>query len=584
MKKRGNMVRRIILIAAALALVMTAAIGIVGFSNIKKAYFDSFSEELKAAAYMMEHEINNEWEGDWSLSDGGQLRKGNTAIHDAYMKQVDQLHEKTGIHFTVFYGDTRYITSMTDEKGNRMEGTQASGTVVEKVLKGGNEYLATNFDIGGKKWYAYYLPLVNSDGSVVGMLFAGRETTSVVVAMQHAGWIIVIMYIGFFLFNWAVARVLITRSTRSIKDITGGLKSLEDGELSFYIHDRTFNRTDELGLLAETSAQLRDRLQDVITVAKDLSAEVNKSGMNLANSAETAAHVADQVASAVEDISRGAVSQAENVESSMNNTNEMGDSIDDITTSVEGLSTAASDMMSGANRTVDALTDLMSKNQEVMASMQDINDQIRLTNDSVKNIADASSIITSISEQTNLLSLNASIEAARAGEYGRGFAVVAAEIGSLAEQSKKAAVSISQIVETLVAESEKSVETIDQLSGDMVAQNEQLNSTKSDMDVVVTNVNNVEHSTKVIADKIHLLNGLKNSFGEIIEELSAISQQNAASTQETNASMEELSATFALISEAAADLRVMAETLNEKMGYFTIGEEKNDVAEIKQAS
>ena len=74
----------------------------------------------------------------------------------------------------------------------------------------------------------------------------------------------------------------------------------------------------------------------------------------------------------------------------------------------------------------------------------------------------------------------------------------------------------------------------------------------------------------MIADKIHLLNELKVSFSDIIEELSAISQQNAASTQETNASMEELNATFALISEAAADLRVMAETLSDKMEFFTL--------------
>ncbi|MBP5266103.1 MAG: hypothetical protein J6Z06_04695, partial [Lachnospiraceae bacterium] len=102
------------------------------------------------------------------------------------------------------------------------------------------------------------------------------------------------------------------------------------------------------------------------------------------------------------------------------------------------------------------------------------------------------------------------------------------------------------------------------------AQNEQLTSTKADMDTVVANVNNVDASTKVIAEKIHLLKGLKNSFTEIIEELSAISQENAASSEETNASMEELNATFALISDAAEDLRAMAETLNEKMGYFTV--------------
>ena len=67
-----------------------------------------------------------------------------------------------------------------------------------------------------------------------------------------------------------------------------------------------------------------------------------------------------------------------------------------------------------------------------------------------------------------------------------------------------------------------------------------------------------------------MLDNLKTSFIDIIEELSAISQQNAASTEETNASMEELNATFALISEAASDLRNMAETLNEKMSFFTL--------------
>ena len=90
------------------------------------------------------------------------------------------------------------------------------------------------------------------------------------------------------------------------------------------------------------------------------------------------------------------------------------------------------------------------------------------------------------------------------------------------------------------------------------------------MDAVVVNVNNVDSSTKLIAKKMHLLNELKTGFSDIIAELSAISEQNAASTQETNASMEELNATFALISDAASDLRQMAETLNEKMEFFTL--------------
>ncbi|MBE5843229.1 MAG: methyl-accepting chemotaxis protein [Butyrivibrio sp.] len=574
-KKSRNMVRSIILIASVLALLMSGLIGFIGFNHIKKAYLTSFSEGLHAAAILLEDELSNEFAGDWSLSEDGQLMKGETAVHDIYQAQLDSLHEKTGMHYTLFYGDTRYVTSLTDsETGKRMEGTQASEVVVANVLKGGNEYLAENFQIGGQDWYAYYLPLKNSDGTIVGMVFAGRDTSIVTGNMTAAARAITATFIIFFLFNWAVARYLISTSTRSIRDIVNGLQQLEDGDLFFYIDDRTFKRKDELGVIAGSSAQVRDTLQDVISTAKKLSADVSTSGTNLANSAETASHVAEQVTTAVEDISRGAQSQAESVENSVTNTNEMGDSIDDITNKIEDLSVAANEMLSGANRTVETLSTLMNKNEDVMSSMKDINEQIRLTNDSVKNIAEASNVITAIAEQTHLLSLNASIEAARAGEYGKGFSVVASEIGSLSAQSKEAAVSINKIVEELVSESQKSVDTIEELSTSMQEQNSQLTSTKDDMDAVVVNVNNVDSSTKLIAERVRLLNDLKTNFSDIISELSAISQQNAASTEETNASMEELNATFALISDAANDLRKMAETLAEKMDYFSLEEQE----------
>lgn len=570
-KKSRNMVRRIILIASALALLMAATIGVIGYNHIKEAYLTSFSEGLHAAAILLENQLSNELPGDWSLSEDGQLLKGETAIHDLYQDQLDTLNKQTGMHFTLFYGDTRYVTSLTDaDTGKRMEGTKASDAVVSEVLNRGNEYLAENFQIGGQDWYAYYIPLKNSDGSVVGMVFAGRDTSIVVKNMKAAATAIAFTFVLFFLFNWGVARVLITKSTRSMRDIVDGLQSLEGGELDFYINDRTFNRKDELGVIAASSAQVRDKLQDVISATKKLSDDVTQSGVSLASSAEAASKVAEQVTCAVEDISRGAASQAESVEHSVNNTNEMGESIDEITDRIEDLSAAANEMLTGANRTVDTLKGLMNKNEDVMSSMQDINAQIRLTNDSVKDIAEASNVITAIAEQTHLLSLNATIEAARAGEYGKGFSVVASEIGALSAQSKQAAVSIKKIVETLVGESQKSVETIEQLSASMKEQNKELTVTKDDMDAVVVNVNNVDSSTKLIAKKMHLLNELKTGFSDIIAELSAISEQNAASTQETNASMEELNATFALISDAASDLRQMAETLNEKMEFFTL--------------
>ena len=572
-KKNHNMVRRIILIASVLALLMAGCIGYIGYNHIQKAYYSSFEEGLHAAAILLESELSNQFDGDWSLSEDGQLLKGDIAVHDIYQSQLDSLHNATEMNYTIYYGNVRYITTITDpDTGMRMEGSTAPDDVISEVLYRGKEYLVTNADFADQTWYAYYVPLKNSNGNVVGMVFAGRDTSLVASNMAAAARAIAGTFLGFFLFNLVVARLLVSTSSRSIRDIISGLKNLEDGDLNFYIDDRTFNRKDELGVIAESSAMVRDKLQDVISATKKLSDDVTLSGEKLATSAESASNVADQITAAVEDISRGAASQAESMESSVTNTNKMGDSIDEITEKIEDLSNSANDMMTGAQRTVETLNNLMDKNVNVMASMNDIHAQISTTNNSVKSIAEASNMITEIAEQTHLLSLNASIEAARAGEYGKGFSVVATEIGNLSQQSKDAAVSIKEIVENLVTESQKNVEVIEELGKSMQEQNTQLNTTKNDMDAVVENVNNVDNSTKVISKKIHLLNELKAGFSDIITELSAISQQNAASTEETNASMEELNATFSLISNAANDLRDMAETLNEKMSFFTLEE------------
>jgi methyl-accepting chemotaxis protein len=117
------------------------------------------------------------------------------------------------------------------------------------------------------------------------------------------------------------------------------------------------------------------------------------------------------------------------------------------------------------------------------------------------------------------------------------------------------------------------VDTIEELNEAFQIQNNHLNETKNDMDGVVENVANVDQSAKVIFDKVSVLNNLKVSFHEIIEDLSAISQQNAASSEETNASMEELNATFTVIADSAQDLRQLAQALNERMKFFTLQDE-----------
>ena len=90
--KNKNMVGTIIAVASAFAIIMAACVGLIGFNHIQKAYLESFSEGLHAAAIIMEDEISHEWEGDWSLSEDGQLLKGDVAIHLLTNQVRDQLN------------------------------------------------------------------------------------------------------------------------------------------------------------------------------------------------------------------------------------------------------------------------------------------------------------------------------------------------------------------------------------------------------------------------------------------------------------------------------------------------------------
>lgn len=565
----GKLCGTALLMLIAMSIIVTA----VGVSMVKKAYYDSFAEELHISALQVS-EMASQWSGDWSLNSDNELMKGDVAIHDIFQSQLDSLSEKTGISYTVFFQNVRKITTLTDaDTGLRMEGTTASEAVTSTVISGGSEYLSTDLEIGGNSWYAYYLPIRNSDGSVVGMIFAGRSTEDVESNLSSAAMKMNAVSAVVLLISFIIGLTMLFVSKKIVKDVVSGLEKLGNGDLSASFDSKNISRKDEFGDIVRSADGLKNKLNEVISATLALSGEVTKSGDSLSTSAQTASHVSTQVAEAVGDISKGAVSQAESVETSASNTNEMGDSIDEIGVSVEDLSSATTQMLTAAKRTVEALDGLMEQNKTVMASMLDIDAQIKATNNAVKKIADASHSITEISSQTNLLSLNASIEAARAGDYGKGFGVVANEIGLLAQQSSTAATTINEIVEDLVTDSTKSMEIIEELNAAFNEQSSQLTSTKSDMDGVVTGVNSVEQNTQTISDKVSMLNSSKAQLIDLIAELSAISQQNAASTEETNASMEELNATFALISNSASDLKDLADSLNQKMNFFQLAAE-----------
>ena len=248
----------------------------------------------------------------------------------------------------------------------------------------------------------------------------------------------------------------------------------------------------------------------------------------------------------------------------------MGNQIEHIVSSVGKLTSIANSMSESGNASMQTMHQLSESNDKTVAALNSIAQQIQLTNDAVHKISEATELITSIASQTSLLSLNASIEAARAGEAGRGFAVVATEIQKLSVQSNDAAVEIQNIITTLQSEAQKTVDEMRNAEILMKEQQDKLDDTKVKFNDVSNGISVSRQGTDEIRVGADTADSSRTQVIDVISNLSAISEENAASAQETTASMQELNATINMMAQEATKLRQIVNGLNEDMAFFKV--------------
>ena len=363
----------------------------------------------------------------------------------------------------------------------------------------------------------------------------------------------------------------VRKMVKPIAKVTDVVNKLADLDFTDdEVQDKLNKRKDETGSMSRAISVLRDKLKMVLHGLQDQSRNLFDASDALNSSASETANTIEQVEKAVNEISEGATSQADETQKATENVILMGNMVEETSIEVKELIGNATEMKSSGDEATAILSQLDHINKKASEAIDIIYEQTNTTNESAMKIRDATSLITSIAEETNLLSLNASIEAARAGEQGRGFAVVASQIQKLAEQSNESARQIETIIDSLISDSEKAVATMDEVKEIMSQQSENVGKTETIFSQVKNGIDSSIDGINSIADKAKSMDDARVNVVDVVQNLTAIAQENAASTEETSASVTEVSSIVYDISTNAEKLKAIADELDRNMKIFKI--------------
>ena len=336
------------------------------------------------------------------------------------------------------------------------------------------------------------------------------------------------------------------------------------------IQTRLANRRDEIGRMGRSLDYLTQSLKGVVENIKEKSAQVMDAANVLDSDATETSTTMEQVEQAVNDIAEGATTQAGETQRAEEHVVEMGNMVQETSDEVEKLLAFAQEMQECTSQASDILQALEKVNARAEEHIDIIAEQTNTTNEAAMKISEATHLITSIAEETNLLALNASIEAARAGEQGKGFGVVASEIQKLAEQTNESATHIEEIVQELLRDAEKAVETMYGVKEIMHTQSDHVEQTESAFEQVQSGVEQSIEGINRISEHTTRLNDAREKVVGIVQNLTSIAEANAAGTEQTSASATEVGAIMEDISGKSTAMRQAAQELDDGMNIFKL--------------
>lgn len=359
--------------------------------------------------------------------------------------------------------------------------------------------------------------------------------------------------------------------TKPIKELISILDNQADLDFSRNEKlEKNRMRKDEIGLMTRALHKMQENVKSFILSTKDASQLVGSSSLQLTSSSKQVAAAAEEVSRTIEDIAKSASEQAMDTQAAANHMNILSSLLDQEQNHMEDLNKAATEIDVQKEDGFSIIKVLVHKTEENNQATKNVYDSIVSNNESAVKIENASIMIRNIAQQTNLLALNAAIEAARAGDAGRGFAVVADEIRILAERTNTFTSEINLVIGDLKEKSETALKTIKNVQTVVHHQTESVHATEEKFRLIAEAIDQIKGIIANLNESTSVMKESKNEIMSLTENLSSISQENAAGTEQASASIQEQTAAMEEVANSGDSLAQIAEDLNNLIAKFRV--------------
>ncbi|WP_138756493.1 methyl-accepting chemotaxis protein [Paenibacillus sinopodophylli] len=327
---------------------------------------------------------------------------------------------------------------------------------------------------------------------------------------------------------------------------------------------------DEIGKLSSSFNMMSNSLRSLIMRVGSNAEQVAASSEELSASAEQTSLSTEQIATTIQDVAAGVDRQVTLTQEGFQTINEMSIGFQQIAASTQNVSAKAAEASEKAisgNASIQTAVVQMNTINDTVVGLSEVIGELGGKSKQINQIV---GVITELSAQTNLLSLNAAIEAARAGEHGRGFEVVAAEVRKLSQQSAESAQQINTLITSIQKEMSHAAQSMEKVTTEVHTgisivhtAGQSFEYIREAAEAVATESEEVSASVQQMTAGVDEMTGSMRMIAEVTENSAAGTEQVTASTQEQLSSMEE-------ISSSSSALAKMAEELQQTISHFKV--------------